>query len=153
MSDEAEQSSPPPGGTLHEDFSREEKIVGSSDRAFGITVGAVCGAVGLMRLFMGHSYALWWIAAGAILVLLGLAWPTALAPLNRVWLRFGLVLYKIVNPVVMTVLYGVAVVPTGLLMRLCGKDPLRLRRQPEAASYWIVREPPGPPAETMRNQF
>jgi hypothetical protein len=40
-----------------------------------------------------------------------------------------------------------------MLMRLCGKDSLRLRREPDAASYWIEREPPGPPPETMRNQF
>ena len=73
--------------------------------------------------------------------------------LNRLWLRFGLVLYKVVNPAVMTLIFGSTIVPIGVLMRLCGKDPLRLRREPAAASYWIAREPPGPLPETMRDQF
>ena len=45
------------------------------------------------------------------------------------------------------------VMPIGLLMRAVGKDPLRLRREPAAGSYWIAREPPGPEPDTMKNQF
>ena len=80
-------------------------------------------------------------------------WPAVLWPLNRLWLLLGIVLYRIVNPIVMALLFFSTIVPIGMLMRLCGKDSLRLRREPEAASYWIEREPPGPPPETMRNQF
>jgi hypothetical protein len=65
----------------------------------------------------------------------------------------GIVLYKMVNPVVMALLFFSTIMPIGLLIRLCGKDPLRLRRDPTATSYWIARETSGPPAETMRNQF
>jgi hypothetical protein len=79
--------------------------------------------------------------------------PAALRPLNRAWMLLGLVLYKIVNPIVMALLFFSTMTPVGALMRACGKDPLRLRRDPAAASYWIAREPPGPAAETMRNQF
>jgi len=45
------------------------------------------------------------------------------------------------------------VLPTGLIMRLMGKDLLRLKREPEADSYWIRRRPPGPAPETMKDQF
>jgi hypothetical protein len=65
----------------------------------------------------------------------------------------GLVLYKIVNPIVMALLFFSTITPVGFLMRLSGKDPMRLRHDPAATSYWIAREPPGPPAESMRNQF
>ena len=54
--------------------------------------------------------------------------PAALAPANRVWLRLGLVLYKVVNPVAMGLVFFATVVPIGLIMRVLGKDPLRLAR-------------------------
>ena len=141
------------GGRLHEDLSRDDEIVGASDRAFGLTIAGVCGLVGAVRLALGHPLALWWFGAAGIALMIALLWPAALAPLNRVWLRLGLVLYKVVNPVAMGLVFFTTVVPIGLAMRAFGKDPLRLRRDPDAASYWIAREPPGPEAGTMKNQF
>ena len=55
--------------------------------------------------------------------------------------------------VITAVLFYAAVTPTALLFRILGKDPLRLSRDPEARSYWIDRQPPGPAPETMTNQF
>jgi Saxitoxin biosynthesis operon protein SxtJ len=138
---------------LHEDLAREDDIVGSSDRAFGLTLGAVFAVIGLVRLVLGHSYWEWWLGAAFVMLAFAVAWPAVLAPMNRLWLRLGLVLYKVVNPVVMGLVFSTTVVPIGLLMRALGKDPLRLRRQPTADSYWIVREPPGPEPDTMKNQF
>jgi hypothetical protein len=68
-------------------------------------------------------------------------------------MRFGLALYRVVNPVVMALLFFVTVVPMGLAMRAFGRDALRLKRDKNAASYWILREPPGPSPETMKHQF
>ena len=79
--------------------------------------------------------------------------PALLAPLNRLWLRLGLFLHKIITPVVMALIFFTTVLPTGLVMRALGKDPLRLRRDPAAASYWIARNPSGLAPETMKNQF
>jgi len=138
---------------LHEDLAREDDIVGSSDRAFGLTLGAVFAVVGIVRLVLSHSYAFWWLGAAAAKLEFALAWPAALAPLNRLWLRLGLVLYKIVNPLVMGMVFVTTVVPIGLVMRALGKDPLRLREEPAAASYWIARQPPGPEPDTMKHQF
>src|SRR5207247_3332176 len=78
---------------LHEDLAREDDVVGPSDRGFGLTIAAVCGVIGAVRLVLGRSYAEWWLAAAAALLTFAFAWPTALAPLNRLWLRLGLVLY------------------------------------------------------------
>jgi hypothetical protein len=138
---------------LHEDKAREDDIVGSSDRVFGLTLAAVFVVIGVVRLVLDHSYAGWWLGAAAVMLAFALAWPAALAPLNRLWLRLGLVLYKVVNPLVMGLVFFTTVVPIGLLMRALGKDPLRLRREPAAGSYWIAREPPGPEPDTMKHQF
>jgi hypothetical protein len=62
-------------------------------------------------------------------------------------------MFKFVNPIVLGLIYGLAMVPIGLLMRATGRDPLSLKLDPQAASYWVVREPPGPAPDTMINQF
>ena len=84
---------------------------------------------------------------------LALTAPRLLGPPNRIWFVFGLALHKIVSPLVMGLLFFLTVTPTGLLMRVFGKKPLQLDFDREAASYWIEREPPGPPPGSMKRQF
>ena len=79
--------------------------------------------------------------------------PRLLRIPNALWQKLGRALNRIVSPIVIGFVFVTAVVPTGLLMRLFGKDPLRLRFDREATSYWIERRPPGPPGDTMPNQF
>ena len=102
-----------------------------------------------------HSGRVWpWTGGLAALFLAtGLFRPSVLNPLNRIWLKFGLLLHSVVNPIVMALLFYGTVLPTGLVTRALGKDLLRLKRQPGAESYWIVRAPPGPAPETMKDQF
>jgi len=138
---------------LHENLVRNEDMVGPTNRRFGVTLGSVGIFVGGVRFLFGHAHATWWLAIGLVLILLAVVWPAALAPLNRLWLKFGLLLHKFVNPVVMTLLYVSTIVPIGVLMRLSGKDPLRLKPSPDAESYWIVRDPRGARPEDMKNQF
>jgi len=95
----------------------------------------------------------WASAVAAGFALVALLAPRLLRPLNQAWFRFGMLLHRVVSPLVMGLLFFVTVTPIGLLMRLTGKDPLRLRFDPAADSYWIDREPPGPPPDSMRNQF
>lgn len=130
--------------STHEVFSREEKTVAGSDRSFGVVMALALAAVSLLNVW--HSGRLWpWTGGLATLFLAaGLLRPSVLNPLNRVWLKFGLLLHAVVNPVVMALLFYGTVLPTGLVMRMLGKDLLRLKRQPEADSYWIARQPPGP---------
>ena len=142
---------------MHEAFDREEKIKGSSDRSFGLVMAcgfAVIALAPLLHLRSPQGGTRWWALVVAVLFLLfALAWPRALAPLNKLWLRFGLLLSRIVSPVVLALLYYSTLVPVGFLMRSVGKDPLKLRFDPAAASYWERRSPPGPAPEGMKNQF
>jgi hypothetical protein len=139
--------------STHEVFSCKEEIVAGSDRSFGVVMAAALAALTLLNAW--HSGRLWpWTGGLAGLFLAaGLLRPSVLNPLNRVWLKFGLLLHRVVNPVVMALLFYGTVLPTGLVMRMLGKDLLRLKRQPDADSYWIVRQPPGPSPETMKDQF
>jgi hypothetical protein len=146
--------------TLHEDYSRKEVVKGSSDRGFGLTVGGIVLAIAVVRsgLELWAGAAPGWFegalaAIGALLVLFGLVAPARLAPLNRAWTKLGLVLFKVVNPVVLGLIYVSTIVPIGLLLRVRGRDLLSLRIDRQAASYWVVREPPGPAPATMIRQF
>jgi saxitoxin biosynthesis operon SxtJ-like protein len=138
---------------LHEDLWRDDEVSGSSDRTFGLLIAAVCGVIGGVRLGLGHAHAGWWLGIALAVLLLALFWTPPLALLNRLWFRFGLLLYKVVNPLVMAAIFYSTMVPIGLFLRLRGKDPLRLRREPDVPTYWLPHDPPGPPPETMRNQF
>ena len=138
---------------LHENLVRHEEVAGPSNRRFGLTIGAACCMVGAVRALLGHGHLEWWLGAGLVVALLAMVTPAALAPFNWLWLEFGLTLHKIVNPIVMTALFVSTIVPIGVLMRLSGKDTLRLRPRPDLGSYWIEREPPGPAPETMNRQF
>ena len=137
----------------HERTGRDAPVMGSSDRSFGFVVAIVFSAVGLLPLLGGRPPRWWSLAAAAAVLATALIAPRRLAPFHRAWFRLGLVLHRIVSPVVMAAIYFAVVTPTGLVMRALGKDPLRLRRDPDAESYWIHRDPPGPDRESMTNQF
>jgi hypothetical protein len=139
--------------TTHEKFVRDDRIVAGSDRSFGLVMAAALAAVSVLNFW--HLGRLWpWSGGLAVLFLAaGLVRPSILNPLNLIWLKFGLMLHRVIHPIVMALLFYGAVLPTGLVMRVMGKDLLRLKRLPEADSYWIVRRPPGPSPETMKDQF
>jgi hypothetical protein len=139
--------------SIHENFSREETATPGSDRSFGLVMAAVFSAVALINGW--HVGRVWPWAAGLALLFLtsALLYPAVLKPLNRAWLKFGLLLHKVVNPIVMALVFYGTVLPTGLMMRALGKDLLRLKVQPDGDSYWIVRRPPGPAPGTMKDQF
>jgi hypothetical protein len=96
----------------------------------------------------------WWAlgVAGAFLVP-ALLCTAALAPLNKLWVKLGLLLNAIVSPIALGLLFYLTVTPVALLMRVLRKDPLRLHRDPDARSYWIDRIPPKPAPDSMKNQF
>lgn len=137
----------------HENFARETEVKLGSERSFGLLMAVVFGLLAAYSAW--HSGRMWpWLGIiAAAFALAAAVRPTVLAPINRLWHRFGLLLHSIVNPVIMGLIFYGAVLPTGLVMRAMGKDPLRLKRDSGVDSYWIVRQPPGPKPETMRDQF
>jgi hypothetical protein len=138
---------------FHETLRRDDVVKGGSDRSFGIVFAAVFGAIGVVKLLRGSPLGWAWLAGACTFLAVALVAPRRLAPANRLWLKLGLALHHVVEPVVMSVLFFVAVTPMGVAMRLMGKDPLRLKWDRDAASYWTPRVPPGPAAESIRQQF
>jgi predicted membrane metal-binding protein len=139
--------------TTHERLVHEEAVRGSSDRAFGLVFAAVFAIVGAWPLLRGRPVRWWAVGVALVFLVAALAAPRMLAPLNRLWLKLGLLLHRIVNPVVMGFVFFSTVTPIAIVLRLRGKDLLRLRRDPAASTYWIERRPPGPAPATMTRQF
>ena len=137
----------------HEDLHREQKIEGSSDRAFGVVFAVVFTLIAAWPLLHGGALRWWSLAAAIGFALVAWLRPRLLTHLNRWWMKLGIFLGMVVSPVALGVLFYAVLVPIGFLMRVTGKDPLRLKREAGAQSYWIARAPPGPPPDSMTNQF
>jgi hypothetical protein len=132
---------------------KDEIVAGPSDRNFGFTMAAVFALIGAFGLYKGSSHAPLWLCISAIFAGLTLWRPQSLNVANRAWLKLGLLMYRVVNPVIMAVLFFGAMLPIGLLMRLFGKNFLRLGRDHSLPTYWLPRADPRPPSESMRQQF
>ena len=95
----------------------------------------------------------WALVVAIALFLSAYLWPRLLAPFNWTWLKLGLLLHACVSPVLMAVLFYSTLTPIGLVLRLFGRDLLGLRFDRAAATYWILRQPPGPSPDSMPRQF
>jgi hypothetical protein len=140
-------------GKTHERLVVDEEVSGSSNRSFGVTFAIVFTIVALSPLIRGRSTSGWALIVAAAFLLAALALPRMLAPLSWFWLRFGLLLHACISPIIMGLVFYTTVTPIGLVRRLLGQDPLRLRFDRDAVTYWIERHPPGPAPDTMPRQF
>ena len=137
----------------HEDLAREQHVEGSSDRAFGLVIAGVFLLASLSPLRHGDAPRWWALAIASVFTLIALWKPVVLAGLNRLWTKLGVLLGKVVSPIALGILFYGVLTPVAIAVRLASKDPLRLKLDRGADSYWIVRKPPGPPPDSMSNQF
>ena len=137
----------------HEDLNREQDVEGSSDRSFGVVFAVVFLVIAGWPLFYGDSPRWWAVFLAAAFALTAMLKPVLLAGLNRQWMKLGILLGKVVSPIALGLLFYGVITPIGAVMRLAGKDPLRLKLDPGADTYWISRKPPGPPPDSMTNQY
>lgn len=129
------------------------EIKGSSDRSFGLVFTAVFVIVGLLPLLGDGQIRIWALIVAALILAISFIRPTLLAPLNLIWFKFGMLLGKVMTPIVMGLLYFVTITPIGLMMRAVGKDPLRTKLEPEAETYWQKRDTESHPLSSMRDQY
>ena len=123
-----------------------------SPRSFGFLFTFVFALIGLTPWLRGGTVRLWAIAVAGVIGLTALAAPRLLTPLSRLWLRLGLAMHRVVNPLVMGALFYLVVTPFGLVRQAMKKGLTpRLVKDPEASTYWIDRA--GQPASRMDQQF
>ena len=124
-----------------------------SNRKFGALFFVVFGVLAGLSWWRGTAPFPYLAGISAAFLVTALVVPGVLTPLNRLWMAFALLLNKVMSPIVLGVLFFVLFAPVGFVMRLAKRDLMRRRFDRTAASYWIPRVPPGPPGDSLRNQF
>ena len=120
-----------------------------SNRSFGIVFFIVFLLISIYPLINNEDIRIWSLLVSLIFLVLGLINSNILSPLNKLWFKFGILLGKIISPIIMAIIFFLVVTPIGLIMRLLGKDVLNLKYS-KIRSYWIEKS--GPKSK-MKNQF
>ena len=128
---------------------KKYKIKTSSNRSFGIVFFIFFLIISLYPLLNATEIRLWALIVSIVFLILGLVNSIILTPLNKIWFKFGILLGKIISPVVMAIVFFIVVTPISLIMKLLGKDILNIKKN-KKKSYWIEKS--GPKSK-MKNQF
>jgi len=128
-------------------MNNEIKI--GSNRGFGLVFFIVFFIIAVFPLKSGGDLRYWSILISLIFLILGLINSNILSPLNKVWFKFGILLGKIISPIVMGLIFFVVITPTSLLLKLFKKDTLNLKRG-NKKTYWIEKNDY---KSKMKNQF
>jgi hypothetical protein len=126
---------------------------GPSDRSFGWTFAGVFIVLAGISLWRGGAYVPLWALLAGITAAVTVIRPHWLAPLNRWWMKLAEVMHRFVNPILLGLIFFVAITPMALVMRLARRDSLRRDYEPKAETYWIIRDPPGPNPKSLKDQF
>tara|TARA_E500000331_G_scaffold319658_1_gene332541 strand:+ start:1546 stop:1938 length:393 start_codon:yes stop_codon:yes gene_type:complete len=121
----------------------------SSNRSFGVVFFVVFLLIAFYPLLNNNEIRLWSLIVSVLFLILGILNSKILSPLNKIWFKFGLLLGKIISPIIMGVIFFLVVTPIGFIMKLLGKDLINLKFNNEK-SYWIEKS--GPKSK-MKNQF
>ena len=120
-----------------------------SNKSFGIVFSAVFFIISIWPLLDGGQIRYWSIIISIIFLVLGILNSKLLTPLNKIWFKFGLLLGNIISPIVMGLVFFLVVFPTGIIMKLLGKDLLNLKKN-NNDSYWIQKNNQN---SKMKNQY
>ena len=121
----------------------------STNKNFGIVFFIFFFIIAMWPLLSSNDIRLWSLIISLIFLILGILDSKILTPLNKLWMKFGLFLGNLISPIIMGIIYFIVVTPTGLIMKILGKDLLLLKKN-NMQTYWIEKKDP---KTIMKNQF
>ena len=127
----------------------QPKIKLPTNRNFGIVFSIVFLIIALWPLLKQNDLRLWSLSISGIFFVLGLLNSKLLAPLNKIWFKFGMLLGSFIAPIVMGIVFFLVVTPTGFIMKLLRKDLLNLKKN-EKETYWLDKDNSN---SSLKNQF
>ena len=127
----------------------QQKIKLPSNKNFGIVFFIVFLIISLWPLLSQNEIRIWSLIVSGIFLILGIFNSKLLLPLNKIWFKFGIFLGNFIAPIVMGIVYFMVVTPTGLIMKMLGKDLLNLKKN-NKSSYWIEKDNSN---NNLKNQF
>ncbi len=123
------------------------------DRSFGYVMAGGSAALVVLRYVVAGRPTWWLVGLAAVFLALSLVAPRLLAPIRTVWMKFAAVLGFVNQRILLTIVFGVLITPTAVLLRALGKKPMALQADPAAGSYWRRRTPEEFTAARMERQF
>ena len=124
-----------------------------SNKKFGLFFSAIFVLIAVyVYLKFRVEFAVFALTISTLFAIAAFLTPQILSPLNRLWFYLGLLLGKIVSPIVLALIFFVLITPVSLVTRLFGRDELKIKKR-TVESYWVDRSPPGPPSESFKNQY
>ena len=122
----------------------------SSNKSFGLVFFIVFLIIGLFPILNQNEVRIWSVILSLAFLILGLLNSNILTPLNKVWIKFGIILGQFISPVILGIIFFAVVLPTGIIMRLIKKNFLGIKFDKSIKSYWIKKEKQ---LSSMKNQF
>ena len=125
-----------------------------SERSFGLLFTLIFVTLAGHRVYVGASGALTILFGllALLLLIVSIRIPALLRPLNKAWFALGLLLGRVVSPIVLGIIFFGLITPTAVIARFLGRDELRLKKR-MSETYWINRDPAGPTPDSFKNQF
>ena len=122
----------------------------STEKNFGIVFSIFFLIISFYPLIYQKNINYWTLVISFIFLTLGIFFPKILKKPNYLWFKFGIFLGSIISPIIMGLVFFFTVTPTGIMMRLMGKDILKQKIDKKTYTYWINSEPKD---QSMKNQF
>ena len=139
---------------MHENLTKYTIIQESSNKSFGIVFFVFFAIVALYFLYISKFLlSIIFLSISLFFLVIAFLYPSILTPLKKLWLRFGLILHLITNPIIMALIFYVVFLPIGLILKILKKDPLNRKFDPEVNSYWINRDKDQDNKTSLKNQF
>ena len=129
---------------------KQQEIKIGNNKSFGFVFFIIFLVVALWPLLNDENIRIWSVILSLVFLILGFLNSKILTPLNKLWIRFGILLGTIISPLVMGIVYFGVVTPIGILMRLLGKDILNLKIDKKKNTYWLAKSKI---KSKMKNQF
>ncbi|MBX2849899.1 MAG: hypothetical protein KTR16_16360 [Acidiferrobacterales bacterium] len=117
----------------------EPEVKMLSNRAFGLIFAGIFLVICFFPLIFGNEYRGWALIVSAAFAAPAIFIPRVLTPLNKLWMKFGFFMHTIINPLLMGLVFFLTVLPTGLILKLLGKDPMNRKFEANSKTYWIAR--------------
>ena len=124
------------------------KIKKKNNITFGILFFILFFIIGLWPLTSSGAIRIWSIILSLIFLIITIIKPNLFTFLNKLWVKFGIILGKIISPIIMSLIFFFVVTPIGMLVKILRKDVMGLKRG--KSSYWINREDK---LQSMKKQF
>jgi len=121
-----------------------------SNKSFGVTFTIIF----CIAWIWAYTFGLWlhWIflSLAVVFFVITIFRPSLLRGLNVAWFKVGMFLARIINPLVMLLLFSILILPVGVLFRMIGRDALMRNYESNIDSYWVERKSQ---PKSMKNQF